>query len=212
MSAPSPRTPVSPHVRRVRRANLSPHGNFGGEPNFEAAVIRLPSGSYACSTPRLLPPRQLRTLPGSRAFHTTHRPAGYPNRDVALLHARHGQLAWLDSHQLDRGLVGRSLTHWAPPSGTSVEASVRPVMSDLEERQPSVAQAPHPLPGQPCALAAAPKRHEPVPHGLGAEGIQRPLIARHAVVVGVAPEDAGEPAPLLRDGLSRRRSNSPRRA
>ena len=58
MSAPSPRTPVSPHVRRVRRANLSPHGNFGGEPNFEAAVIRLPSGSYACSAPRLLPPQQ----------------------------------------------------------------------------------------------------------------------------------------------------------
>ena len=32
-------------------------------------------------------------VPGRRAFHTTHRPAGYPNRDVALLHARHGQLA-----------------------------------------------------------------------------------------------------------------------
>jgi hypothetical protein len=47
----SPRTPVSPHVRRVRRANLPPRGNFGGEPNFEAAVIRLPSGSYACSPP-----------------------------------------------------------------------------------------------------------------------------------------------------------------
>ena len=58
MSASSPKTPVSPHVRRVRRANLSPHGNFGGEPNFEAAVIRLPSGSYARSAPRLLPPQQ----------------------------------------------------------------------------------------------------------------------------------------------------------
>jgi len=43
---------------------------------------------------------------GRRAFHTTHRPAGYPNQDVASLHARHGQLAWLDSHQLDRSLVG----------------------------------------------------------------------------------------------------------
>ena len=31
--------------------------------------------------------------PGRQAFHTTHRPAGYPNQDVALLHARHGQLA-----------------------------------------------------------------------------------------------------------------------
>jgi len=73
-------------------------------------------------------------------------------------------------------------------------------MGDLEKRKPSVSQAPHPLPGQSCALAAAPKRHEPVPHGLRAKGIQRPLITRHAVVVGVAPEDAGEPAPLIRDG------------
>ena len=70
----------------------TPTQQLRGEPNFEAAVIRSPSGSYACSAPRLLPPRQ-RTLPGGRAFHTTHRPAGYPNRDVALLHARHGQLA-----------------------------------------------------------------------------------------------------------------------
>jgi hypothetical protein len=30
--------------------------------------------------------------PGRRALHTTHRPAGYPHRDVASLHVRHGQL------------------------------------------------------------------------------------------------------------------------
>jgi hypothetical protein len=74
-------------------------------------------------------------------------------------------------------------------------------MRDLEKRQPSISQTPHPLPGQSCALAATPKRHEPVPHGLGTEGIQRPLVARHAVVVGVPAKDAGEPASLLRDGL-----------
>ena len=51
--------------------------------------------------------------PGRQAFHTTHRPAGYPNRDVASLHARHGQLAWLDFHQLGRSLVGCSLPHTA---------------------------------------------------------------------------------------------------
>ena len=51
--------------------------------------------------------------PGRQAFHTTHRPAGYPDRDVASLHARHGRLAWLDFHQLGRSLVGCSLPHTA---------------------------------------------------------------------------------------------------
>ena len=44
--------------RRVRRAKLPRHSNFGGKPNFEAAVIRLSSGSYARSAPRLLPPQR----------------------------------------------------------------------------------------------------------------------------------------------------------
>jgi hypothetical protein len=46
-SASSPRTPVSPQSRRVRRANLPPHGSFRGDIDFEAAVIRSPSGSHA---------------------------------------------------------------------------------------------------------------------------------------------------------------------
>src|SRR5437879_6146583 len=41
-SVSSPRTPVSPHGKRVRRADLPPHSNFGGEPYIEAAVIRSP--------------------------------------------------------------------------------------------------------------------------------------------------------------------------
>ena len=51
--------------------------------------------------------------PGRQAFHTTHRPAGYPHRDVASLHVRHGQLTWLDFHQLGRSLVGCSFPHTA---------------------------------------------------------------------------------------------------
>ncbi len=66
--------------------------------------------------------------PGRQAFHTTHRPAGYPNRDVASLHVRHGQLTWLDSHQLGRSLVGCSfpqaaLTGLAPSGGSSSPCS-----------------------------------------------------------------------------------------
>ena len=41
---------------------------------------------------------------------------------------------------------------------------------------------------------------KPVPHCLGTERVERPLIARHAVVVGAPAKDAGEPASLLRHG------------
>lgn len=112
LSVTSPRTPVSPHGKRVRRADLPPHGNFGGEPYIEAAVIRLPSGSYGRSTSRLLRPRRPKT-PSRQAFHTTQNPAGYPIRAVALLRVRHGQLTRLDSHQLGRSIVGCSLPHTA---------------------------------------------------------------------------------------------------
>lgn len=111
LSASSPRTPASPHGKRVRRTDLPPHSSFHGEPYFEAAVIRLPSGSYARSASRLLRPRP--NTPGRQAFHTTHRPGRHRTRDVASLHVRHGQLTWLDFHQLGRSLVGCSFPHTA---------------------------------------------------------------------------------------------------
>jgi len=74
-------------------------------------------------------------------------------------------------------------------------------MGDLEERQPSVSEAPHPRPGQSRALAATPQRPAPEPHDLGTEGVQRSLIAGHAVVVGVPAQDAGKPATLLGNRL-----------
>ena len=50
---------------------------------------------------------------GGRAVYTTHRPGGYPFRDVASLRVRLGQLTRLDLHQLDCSLVGcsRPLRH-----------------------------------------------------------------------------------------------------
>lgn len=56
-SIPSPRTPASPHGKRVRRTREPPHSSFGGEPYIEAAVIRSPSGSCTRSASRLLRPR-----------------------------------------------------------------------------------------------------------------------------------------------------------
>ena len=74
-------------------------------------------------------------------------------------------------------------------------------MGDLEKRQPSISEPPHPLPGQSRALAATPKRHAPEPDRLGSEGVQRSLITGHAVVVGVPAQDAGKPTTLLGNGL-----------
>lgn len=48
---PSPRTPVSPHGKRVRRADLPPHSNFGGEP-----ISRLQSFVYLRAPTLARPP------------------------------------------------------------------------------------------------------------------------------------------------------------
>ncbi len=66
-----------------------------------------------------------RTLSGW-AFYTTHRPSGYPTRDVASLRDRHGQLSRLDFHQLDCSLVGCSFPHWAFRSSSPQGIQVRP--------------------------------------------------------------------------------------
>ena len=71
LSIPSPRTPASPHGKRVRRADLSPHGSFRGEPYFVAAVIRSSSGSCTRSAPRLLRPRRLRAGPPGLSHHAS---------------------------------------------------------------------------------------------------------------------------------------------
>src|ERR1035438_1575728 len=71
LSIPSPRTPASPHGKRVRRADLSPHGSFRGEPYFVAAVIRSPSGSCTRSAPRLLRPQRSRARPPGLSHHAS---------------------------------------------------------------------------------------------------------------------------------------------
>ena len=92
------------------------------------------------------------------------------------------------------------LPHWAPPLGASVETGGRPGMCDLERGKPSVSQTLHPRPRHSRALATTPKRSAPEPHDFGAEGVQRPLIAWHAVIVGVPTQDAGQPAALFGNG------------
>jgi predicted MFS family arabinose efflux permease len=62
-------------------------------------------------------------------------------------------------------------------------------------------QAVHPDPGEPCALAAAPKRPIPMLRRSGAKGRHRVGVAGHAVVGEVPTHQAGQPLPLHRDGL-----------
>ena len=103
-------------------------------------------------------------------------------------------------HRSQRAL----LTHWALPLGPSVEAGVWPWSCDAEEREPSGSEAPHSLPGHCGALAAAPQRHEPEPHSLGAEGVQRLLIAGHAVVVACPRKTLASQRPCSGMGRCRR--------
>ena len=106
-------TPASPHGKQVRLTDISLLNSFNREPSFEAAIIRLPSGSYTRLALILSTIAALCTL-GSQAFHTTHRLSGYPVQDVASLHDRLGQLSWLVFHQLGRSLVGCSFPHPVP--------------------------------------------------------------------------------------------------
>jgi len=70
--------------------------------NVQAPTLARPPG---CSHRRKL-------FLGDQAVYTAHNPVGYLPRVAVSLHARHGQLAWLDSHQLECSLVGCSRTRW----------------------------------------------------------------------------------------------------
>ena len=93
------------------------------------------------------------------------------------------------------------LTHWAPTLGASDEAFVREWVHDAGLREPPRREAVHPGPGDAGSLAAAPQRLAPVPGHLGAEGVDRVDVAGHGVVGLVPAHHAGQPSPLLRDGL-----------
>ena len=100
------------------------HSDFGREPfsglqsfdHLQSPTLTWPPDRSHRSVPR--------TLSG-RAFYTTHRPSGYPTRDVASLHDRHGQLSRLDFHQLDCSLGSCSFPHWAFRSSSPQGIRVR---------------------------------------------------------------------------------------
>ena len=95
LSIPSPRTPASPHGKRVRRADLSPYGSFRGEPYFVAAVIRSPSGSCTRSASRLLRPRRLHAGPPGLSHHASPGRLPGPGCGVATCSTRTISMAGL---------------------------------------------------------------------------------------------------------------------
>ena len=64
----SPETPASPHGKQVRLTVISLLNSFNREPSFEAAIIRLPSGSCTRLALRLSPPWWLCVHQAARPF------------------------------------------------------------------------------------------------------------------------------------------------
>ena len=61
-------TPASPHGKQVRLTDISLLNSFNREPSFEAAIIRLPSGSYTRLALILSLPQQLCVHQADRPF------------------------------------------------------------------------------------------------------------------------------------------------
>src|SRR6266568_6978985 len=87
------------------------------------------------------------------------------------------------------------LTHWAPASGTSVEARLGEGMHDAGRWEPSRRDAVHALPVEAVTLAAAPQLRRPVPGYLRPEGLHRTAVAGHGVVGAVPSHHARQPSP-----------------
>ncbi len=64
----SPETPASPHGKQVRLTVISLLNSFNREPSFEAAIIRLPSGSCTRLALRLSPPWRLSVRQAARPY------------------------------------------------------------------------------------------------------------------------------------------------
>ena len=130
---------------------------------------------------------------------------GHPAELVALFCPSTGGLEIAVGTALAGGPPRRSqraeLPHWAPASGSGIEALARPGMDDANGREPPGLQTVHALPVEATALAAATKRLEPVPDHLRPERPHGMKVARHGVVVGMASHHACEPPSLFGYGL-----------
>src|SRR6266511_1816864 len=92
------------------------------------------------------------------------------------------------------------LPHWAPALGPGGEAHAGIGVHDAGRGQPPIGDPAKPLPGEPAALASAPKRLPPGPPHLVTKGRHRVDVAWHGVVGEMSSHHARQPAPLVGDG------------
>ena len=93
------------------------------------------------------------------------------------------------------------LVHWAPASGSDVEALVRPSMTNSNSRNPTVSQSPHALPIRPISLAPATQCSMPLSRHLLAKPTQRLTVRRHCVICKVPIDNTAQPLALRWNGL-----------
>ena len=127
------------------RETGSAHGNIPAWQLLQGTVFRGCNHSFTFGLLHSLDPQTAPTIaalrpPGGQAFHTTHSLSGCPVQDVASLHDRHGQLSWLDSHQLGRSLVGCSFPHPVPRKLDSLRCSIRIRNKRFQKRMPPLSQ------------------------------------------------------------------------
>src|SRR6266511_6268003 len=92
------------------------------------------------------------------------------------------------------------LPHWAPALGPGGEAHAGIGVHDAGRGQQPIGDPAKPLPGEPAALASAPKRFPPGPPHLVTKGRHRVDVAWHSVVGEMSSHHARQPAPLVGDG------------
>src|SRR5680860_332459 len=107
----------------------------------------------------------------------------------------------LESNELSlHQTQGVSLTHWAPPLGTTVKPLVGPGVLDVGSGYPGISDGPHTLPGEAGALAATLQRALPEPCHLEPEPAHCLAVGRYRVVREVAAHHASQPCCLDGDG------------
>ena len=105
------------------------------------------------------------------------------------------------THNPLHGSGQAGLPHPALTSGDNAHAAQGIRMTSAGGRQPTVDQAPHPVPKHAGFLAAPQERAMPEPTYLEPKRVQRRAVGRHSVITNVSTHDRPQPLAHFRDGV-----------